>query len=224
MTDRGGRVLAGTAAVAVLAGTALMIAAMAAGPGLGAAGYVSEAGAPGYPAAGVYRGGVLVLATGVALLGGALSAVSAAAAALLGVAGLFAGLSGAVACSPGCPLPPYEPATGADLVHGGASIAGMAAVAFAVLAVLTAPGSPPALRRLAGPAAAVLWPLSVAMGLAMLFLGRGALTGQLERVLLLVAAGWLVATATLRAVGGGTVPATSTMDGAGLTSMWRRTR
>ncbi|WP_240944028.1 DUF998 domain-containing protein [Micromonospora thermarum] len=114
---------------------------------------------------------------------------------MLAAGGLFTLLSGAVTCSAGCPLPPFERATVADLVHGGASIAATAAVVFAMLAVLLSPAAHPPLRRIAGTGVALALPLAGAIGLAMLTVGRSGLVGVLERVLLAVAAAWGLATA-----------------------------
>ncbi|MFI7022505.1 DUF998 domain-containing protein [Micromonospora sp. NPDC049900] len=115
--------------------------------------------------------------------------------ALLGAGALCTLLSGAVTCSAGCPLPPFEPAGVADLVHGGASIAATAAVVFAMIAIALAPQAD---RRLRGPAtiaAAVALPLAGAVGLAMLLVGRGSLVGVLERLLLAVTVVWGLTTA-----------------------------
>ncbi|MFY1690784.1 DUF998 domain-containing protein [Plantactinospora sp. WMMB782] len=55
-------------------------------------------------------------------------------------------------------------------------------------------GPVPALRRLSVVAAAVALPLSAVAGLALLLVGRGVLTGAVERLLLLDLAAWGVAT------------------------------
>ena len=55
--------------------------------------------------------------------------------ALLAAGGVLTGLSGAVTCTAGCPLPPFEQPTVADLVHGGASVAATAAVVLAMVAL-----------------------------------------------------------------------------------------
>ncbi|WP_341719584.1 DUF998 domain-containing protein [Micromonospora sp. FIMYZ51] len=117
------------------------------------------------------------------------------AAALLVAGALATGLSGAVTCSAGCPLPPFEQATVADLVHGAASVAATAAVVFAMIAIALAPAAGRALRRIAATATVVALPLAGAVGLTMLFVGRGSLVGVLERLLLAVAAGWGLVTA-----------------------------
>ena len=109
-------------------------------------------------------------------------------------------MSGAVTCSAGCPLPPFERATAADLVHGGASIAATASVVLAMVTLAVSGPAGPALRRLAGLAAAVALPLCAAVGLAMLVLGRGAVVGVLERLVLALAVLWGLSTATALAL------------------------
>ncbi|WP_230688841.1 DUF998 domain-containing protein [Micromonospora sp. WMMC415] len=193
---------AAVAAGSTVAGVAAVTVAVVAGPGPGLTGYVSEAGVAGSAYAPAYRIGVFALATALLLLAAALPAALRPAAALLAAGGLCTLLSGAVTCSAGCPLPPFERATVADLVHGGASIAAtaavvfaMLAVVFAMLAVLLSPAAHRPLRRIAGVGVALALPLSGAIGLAMLTVGRSGLVGVLERLLLAVAAGWGLATA-----------------------------
>ncbi|GAA0800902.1 hypothetical protein GCM10009524_18570 [Spirilliplanes yamanashiensis] len=190
------RAAAAAAAVAVPAGFGTVAFALSAGPGLWSPGYVSEAGLGIHGAA--YGTGMLLVAAGVLLLGVSLAPVSRAVAALLVVSAAGAGTSGAVPCSPGCPLPPYEPATAADLVHGGAAIGGMAALALAMLLLAATPAAAWALRRVAGFGALVLVPLGVLQALTMLVLGRGATGGVVERVMLCVVTAWLTGAAALR--------------------------
>ncbi len=120
--------------------------------------------------------------------------------ALLATGAVFTAVSGAVTCSDGCPLPPFERATTADLVHGGASIAATAAVVFAMVTLAVSGPAGPAVRRLAGPAAALALPLCAAVGLAMLVLGRGPFVGVLERLILALAVLWGLGTATALAL------------------------
>jgi hypothetical protein len=190
------RVAAFAAGAAVLAGAVIMLVALVAAPGPWLRGYVSEAGTAGQPYAGTYRLGLLVLALGAALLAVALSPRSRPAAALLVAASLFAGTSGAVSCSDGCPLPPYEPTTVADVVHASASILGLFLIAGAMVAVALAPVRFAA-RRLAAGAAAVIVPLGAVLGLSMLFVGRSALGAALERLILAVAVCWLIGTSVV---------------------------
>ncbi|TYC24946.1 DUF998 domain-containing protein [Micromonospora sp. MP36] len=200
---------ASAAAGCIVAGTVAVTVAVVAGPGPGLTGYVSEAGVTDSGYAGAYRIGVFALAAALLLLAAALPPALRPAAVLLAVGGAGTVLSGAVTCSAGCPLPPFEAATVADLVHGGASIAATAAVVFAMLALVVAPVVDPPLRRIAGVGVTLALPLSAAIGLAMLTVGRGGLVGVLERLLLAVAALWGLATAARLGLARGGVPARS---------------
>jgi hypothetical protein len=198
LAELAARAVAGCAGLAVLAGAVTMTIALVAAPGPWTTGYVSEAGTAGTPFAATYRGGLLLLAAGVVALGAALVRAARAAALLLGPAGLLAGVSGAVPCSAGCPLPPYQVGTPANLAHTATSVAGMAALGFAMVALAAAPAAGSALRRTAVVAAAATLPLAAAEALAMLLVGRAPLTGAVERALLVVAVCWLLGTALLR--------------------------
>lgn len=195
MADRWRRAAAAIAAIAVTTGVAAVALAVVAGPGPGLTGYVSEAGVASSGYASTYRLGVFGLAAGLLLLAAALPTPLRLASALLVAAAGATTLSGAVTCSDGCPLPPFEPATSADLVHGGASVTAVAACVFAILAVAASGRAPLVLRRVSAGAAAVALPLSAAVGLAMLTLGRGTVVGVVERVLLAVVALWVITTA-----------------------------
>jgi hypothetical protein len=188
------RVAAG-AGLAVLGGAVTMAIGLVAAPGPWTDGYVSEAGTAGMPAATAYRVGLLVLAAAVVALGAAVGPAIRPAAQSLVIAGLLAGTSGAVPCSARCPLPPYEATTPADLLHSAASILGMAALAFAMIALAVAPQTHRALRRWAVVGSAAMFPLATVMALAMALAGRAPLTGALERVLLAAAVCWLVGAA-----------------------------
>jgi hypothetical protein len=194
---RGVRRRAASAATAfAVAGAVGLLTAVADAP---LAGYVSEAGVPGQPQSLVYRLSIFAIAAALVLLAGAARATVAPAAALLGLAAAFAAVSGAVPCSPGCPLPPYERSTAADLVHAGGSIAalgwcGLAMLAFAVL------GKERWLRRVGWLGVVVAIPLLAASGIALLVAGRGLVTGVLERLALAAALAWLVATSALHAI------------------------
>ncbi|MEU1397893.1 DUF998 domain-containing protein [Micromonospora zamorensis] len=195
------RRVAGSAAVGcALAGAVAVTVAVVAGPGPGLTGYVSEAGIAGSGHATTYRIGILALAAALLLVGAALPPGVWAAPALLATSAVFTAVSGAVTCSAGCPLPPFERATAADLVHGGTSIAATASVVLAMVTLAVSWPAGPVLRRLAGLAAAVALPLCAAVGLAMLVLGRGAVVGVLERLVLAVAVLWGLSTATALAL------------------------
>ncbi|MFY1574983.1 DUF998 domain-containing protein [Verrucosispora sp. WMMD703] len=196
------------AALCALAGAAAVTLAVVAGPGPGLTGYVSEAGVVDSDYAWTYRFGVFALAGALLLLAVALRVGARhcgdpalrVAVTLLVAASLCTVLSGAVTCSAGCPLPPFERATVADLVHGAASVAATAAVVFAMLAVAFSPVARRRLRRTGVVAAVVSLPLAGAVGLAMLLVGRSPLVGVLERLLLTVAVGWALVTAGALAV------------------------
>jgi hypothetical protein len=191
-----GRVAAASAAAGcTLAGAVAVTVAVFAGPGPGPTGYVSEAGVTDSRYAATYRIGVFALAAALLLLAVALPPALRVAGVLLAAGSVLTLLSGAVTCSAGCPLPPFERATVADLVHGGASIAATASVVFAMLALLRSPAAGPPVRRIAAVGAALALPLSAAIALTMLTVGRGGLVGVLERLLLTVAVGWGLATA-----------------------------
>ncbi|MET8369317.1 DUF998 domain-containing protein [Micromonospora profundi] len=201
-SDVARRLAASASAGGALAGAVAVTVAVVAGPGPGLAGYVSEAGIAGSAYASTYRIGILALAGALLLLAVALPpGVRVAAPALLATGAVSTAVSGAVTCSEGCPLPPFERATVADLVHGGASIVATGAVVLtmAVLAVSEQAGS--AVRRLAARAAMLAFPLCAAIGLAMLVVGRGTLVGVLERLVLALAVLWAMVTATVLAVG-----------------------
>ncbi|MEV0328318.1 DUF998 domain-containing protein [Micromonospora echinospora] len=197
MTEITRRAAAAGAAACVLGGAIAVVVAVVAGPGPGLTGYVSEAGVTDSGYAPTYRAGVFALAAGLLLLAVALPAAARPAAALLVAGSACTLLSGAVTCSDGCPLPPFERATTADLVHGGASIAGVAAVVFAMVAVALCSAAGMRVRRVAAVGALVALPLAAAVGLAMLVVGRSALVGVLERLLLAETVGWGLATAVL---------------------------
>ncbi|MCG5470092.1 DUF998 domain-containing protein [Micromonospora sp. LAH09] len=194
------RVAGSAAAGCALAGAVAVTAAVIAGPGPGLTGYVSEAGIAGSGHATTYRIGILALAAALLLVGAALPPGVWAAPALLATGAVFTAVSGAVTCSAGCPLPPFERATAADLVHGGTSIAATASVVLAMVTLAVSGPAGPVLRRLAGMAAVVALPLCATVGLAMLVLGRGPVVGVLERLVLAVAVLWGVATGTILAL------------------------
>jgi hypothetical protein len=184
------------AIAAAVAGTAGLVAASG---GAGVGGYVSEAGVAGSPSAGLYRISILAVAAAAALLAVGVRRASAPAAGLLALAVPFVVLSASVRCSAGCPLPPYEPTTAADLVHAAASIAGTVLCAAAMLP-LALPGADRAVRLPSLVGAALAVPLGAASFLAIVLTGRGTLTGVLERGLLAVLLAWLVTLAAARAV------------------------
>jgi hypothetical protein len=193
--------LAAPAGVAVLVGALTMLAGLIAAPGPWTSGYVSEAGTTGMPLATAYRWGLGGLAVGVALLGRVLRHDSRPVAILLGIAAVLAATSGAVPCTRGCPLPPYEPTTVADVTHTVASAIGLVLLAGAMALVALSASYGPVLRRLAAVAVTVLVPLGAVLGVTMLVAGRGTLSATLERAALVVAVSWLVGTSIALAAG-----------------------
>ncbi|MBB5867668.1 hypothetical protein F4553_001047 [Allocatelliglobosispora scoriae] len=188
----------GTAAAAFAAGaTGLVGLAVAVWPH-GVHGYVSESGVPGTARADLYLLSIVLIAVAAALLAGALWPVCRQAGALLLAAAPAIGLSGAVTCTDGCPLPPYDPTTAQDLLHAGASIAGVGFSALAMLAVAWWPTG--RLRPIARAGVAVAWPVLVATAACMVFVGRSGVTGVLERLGLLACVAWMLATAVAIAV------------------------
>lgn len=182
------------AAVGAVGGAVTVTVAVVAGPGPGLRGYVSESGVGDGGSVVAYQSGLLALAVSLLLLAGALRPVRAAAWLLVAAAGATT-VSATVSCRDGCPLPPHDPVTATDLVHGGASIVAVACCVFAMIAVFWSPVSTYPLRRLALLGAAAALPLSAAVGLGMLLVGGGLLVGTLERLLLLLIVVWCVATA-----------------------------
>ncbi|MGC9665467.1 DUF998 domain-containing protein [Planosporangium sp. 12N6] len=191
------RMAAGSAALLMVAGAAGL--AVATGGYARVAGYVSESGVTGAPRAGLYRWSVICVGCAVALLAVVLRGSSRPAATLLAGAAPCAIVSSVVRCTRGCPLPPYEAPTAADLVHAGASIAGLLLLGGAML-VLARPGVDGPVRRVGRGGLTVAVPLLAAAGMSMAVAGRGAATGVLERVALAAALGWLVAVAVARAL------------------------
>ncbi len=159
-------------------------------------GYLSELGVSSEPYAARYRAGMLLLAAGVALLGTALWPLTRLGASLLGLAAVNGVVSGSVACSDGCPLPPYERFTAADLVHGGTSAAAVGFCTLAIFAVGKATtGS--ILGRVCLLSFGVVAPLVVAVGVAMLTVGRGTVTSVLERLTLSASLAWIIVACVL---------------------------
>ena len=158
--------------------------------------YVSESGVPGAPHADLYRAGVWLSAAALALLVAPAHGTVRMAAPAFALAAPAAAISGAITCSPGCPLPPFERATAADLVHAAASIAALLLCGAAMLAYAVQPFKSP-LRRAGRLGVALAAPLLALSGVGLLFVGRGLFTGTVERAALLAVSAWLIATAAL---------------------------
>ncbi|MEV4629239.1 DUF998 domain-containing protein [Micromonospora sp. NPDC049523] len=183
------------AAASLLTGVVVVTLAVVAGPTSPITGYVSEAGVGTSGYATAYQVGIFAVAVGLLLLAAALPPTLRTAAFLLAVGAAGTGLSASVPCTAGCPLPPFEPTTTTDLVHGSGSILAVACVVFAMLAIAWSGTGVRVLRRLGLVGATMALPLSVTIGLAMLTVGRGPLIGAVERTLLLVIALWAIASA-----------------------------
>ncbi|MEU7820331.1 DUF998 domain-containing protein [Catellatospora sp. NPDC049133] len=187
---------AGLAVAAAVAGIAAVMYALGVLPEPWTRGYISEGGVASSPRDGVYRAGILTLAGSLALLGLALRRLVPFVYAMLVTASVFGAGSAAVSCTPGCPLPPYEPSTPADLVHAGASVVavGLAVLAMAVVALISLR---PVLRAVARAFAAVTLPLALLLVVGLLAIGRGPFTSVLERVALAPLVVWVVVTGVL---------------------------
>ncbi|GGM14702.1 DUF998 domain-containing protein [Dactylosporangium sucinum] len=194
-------------------GSALLAAVGAGGLAISVAGsepfrYVSESGVAGAPHAGLYRVSMILLAASIALL--SVPAWRTARATGLPVVGHWAFLgglalaaaaplaavAGAVSCSPGCPLPPYETPTARDLVHAGGAIGALLLIALVILIYAVQP-DPSALRRAARLAVVLAYPPLILSAAGIAFAGRGLFTGLMERASLVAVSAWLVATAAL---------------------------
>jgi hypothetical protein len=191
------RLAAGVAAIAIAAGAIIFWLSVVESQGFSYAGYISEAGVPGSPQALGYRVGIALFSGGLLFLGVAFRHRLPVAAGLLGLGGLLASAASVVNCSAGCPLPPHEAPTFADLVHAGASVGAVVAclAAMVVFAVTPTVGVERALCR-AWLVAAL--PLFLVAASSLLFVGRGRLTGDSERVLLVVIIVWALVLALLQ--------------------------
>jgi Protein of unknown function (DUF998) len=182
------------AAATGLVGGALMAVGVAALPHPWTTGYVSQAGAPGAANATYYRGGVLLLAITLVLLGLVLLGPATSRLVLI-AGGVLATVSSQVTCTANCPLPPYEHSTAQDLVHAATSIGaiGLSTLAMLLIAVIDK-------DRLARVSFAICAPIELALAVTLLAVGRSEITAVLERVALLAVLGWTVVCA-LRGVG-----------------------
>jgi hypothetical protein len=171
----------------LLAGLALvgLIAADVGSPGLRVEGYVSELGASGAPRADLYRAAVLAFAGGLVLLAVSIGPITGLATLAMVTAAASAGLSAAVACTRGCPLPP-EPSTARDIVHASASIVAFSLAALALFLLALRAGDPD-VRRISGWTVLLMAGLGFPVAVGMVAIGRGLLTGLLERAMILFA-------------------------------------
>jgi Protein of unknown function (DUF998) len=197
------RLVAAVAGLSTVAGVGLIAASVVATRRLWFGGYVSEAGIATEPNAALYQAGMVSVAVGLVLAALAVAPTVPAAGWLLVLSGAFVGVSGAVPCSAGCPLPPYEATTMTDLVHAVASVLAVGANTLAMGAV--AIGSGPSVtasgggaddrwRRRSRIAFWITGGLVALAAAAMLGLGRGYATGLLERVILVGSCAWVAYT------------------------------
>ena len=187
----GVRPVAAVAGLSTVAGVGLIGAAVVATRRLWFGGYVSEAGIAAEPNAALYQAGMVSVAVGLVLAALAVAPMVPAAGWLLVLSGAFAGVSGAVPCSAGCPLPPYEATTMADLVHAVASVLAVGASTLAMGAVAHGCEADDRWRRLSRIAFWATGALVALAAAAMLGLGRGYATGLLERVILVGSCAWV---------------------------------
>ncbi|WP_460494031.1 hypothetical protein [Dactylosporangium cerinum] len=118
------------------------------------------------------------------------------AAAALALAAPLAALSGAVTCSPGCPLPPYESPRPQDLIHATGAIGALLLCALAILVYATQPDAT-TLRRAGRLGVLLAFPPLILSAIGILLLGRGLFTGLMERAALAAVSAWLVHTAAV---------------------------
>jgi hypothetical protein len=186
------RILAALAGLFAIVGGSTFAIAVVATQGLHYPGYVSEAGVVGQPYSLAYRLGIVGLGVALLLLAGAVRSLLSWAGLALAVSALLAFTSGAVPCSSGCPLPPFETPTAGDLVHGTASVLGVALTGLAAL-LLAAFAPAGRVRRLSRIAVAPIVALGLINAYCLVLVGRGELTGLAERILLVLIVGWCLA-------------------------------
>jgi hypothetical protein len=182
------RWLAGAAGLAGAVAIGCLVLAAARTPGFAAVDYVSELGVGG--GANRYRAGVLVAAVGVAMFGLATRRVRLAGG-LLGASALLFVSSATVTCTPGCPLPPYDPDTTVqDVLHAGASAGALGCAGLAML-VLAARYPDRLVAAVCGIAGVLVVALMALTGIALLVNSKGLLGGLLERGVIGAALSWL---------------------------------
>lgn len=157
---------------------------------LGLGRYVSEGGIPGAPHAWLYRVSVWLIAAALALLAPGARAPLATLA--FAVAAPAAFISGAVSCSPGCPLPPFEHPTTGDLIHAGGTIVALLLCGFIMMVYCFAAPEPP-LRYVGRAGLALVAPVLGLAAIGVAFVGRSLYSGVTERAALAVTSLWLIA-------------------------------
>lgn len=162
-------------------------------PGL--AGYLSQLGATGEASAGFYRLAVLCVAGAAAAMSAAwrLRSPGLEAAGLLALSAVLFVVSAAVPCAPGCPIPIRDGlTTPANFVHFGVSAAALA-LAVGAMTSVGCYYRDPVLRQISAGAARVATILYGVLSALVLLVGHSVVNGTVERLLALVAVGWLVA-------------------------------
>ncbi|MDP9240077.1 MAG: DUF998 domain-containing protein [Actinomycetota bacterium] len=183
------------AALGFLGGFAILIGLAwrrAGSPGL--AGYLSQLGATGAASAGLYRLAVLCVAAAAALMALAwwLRSPGLDAAGLLALSAVLFAVSATVPCAQGCPIPVRDGlTTAANVVHFAAS-AGAFGVALGAMGSVGAGYRDPWLRRVSATTARVATLLYAVLSTLVLIVGHSVINGVVERLLALVATGWLV--------------------------------
>jgi len=161
----------------------------------GVAGYLSQLGATGQPGAGLYRLAILCVAAATALTALAwwLRSPGLDAAALLAVSAVLFTVSATVPCARGCPIPVRDGwTTAANVVHFSVS-AGAFGLAVGAMTSIGAAYRDPWLRRVSAAAARVATLLYTLLSGLVLVLGHAVINGLVERLLAVVAIGWLMA-------------------------------
>jgi hypothetical protein len=187
-----------SAALAFLAGFGVLLALAwrrAGAPGFGD--FLSQLGADGQPSAGYYRLAVFCVAGAAAMMALAwrLRSPGLNAAGLLALAAVCFVVSAGVPCAEGCPIPVRDGyTTAANVVHFSVS-AGAFGAAVGAMASVGSYYRDPVLRRLSAVTARVATLLYGALSVLLLTAGHVPVNGILERLLALVALGWLVACA-----------------------------
>ena len=163
--------------------------------------YVSHHGAVGEPRATAFQVGLLVCSVGVGLVALAawrlgspavrVGGTTVAGAATLLCGAVFLGLTAAVPCTPGCPLPPYGTPTTRDWVHAVVAVAAFVA-ASAAMAVYAAAGRTHAVRVVSLVAAVLVAGCAALGALLALVDVPTRIGGTLERVAAAVALAWVL--------------------------------
>jgi hypothetical protein len=189
--SRSARFVASAAGILMLAGATSVSASVLVNQSLWSERYVSEAGVPDEPSATAYRLGMMAIAAGIVVLAASLRPQEPLPAMLLAVCGASAGLSGTVTRN-AVDAPPAEVAASVSgHIHAISSSTGLSACVLAMLLLNKAEDA--GVRRVSRWAAIVLTPVGIAALTSMVWLDRNAITGTLERALLVGTLSWMLA-------------------------------